>query len=68
MAANIPAVAAQTLTSTPYSTNSLFNELFKKFRGALLVVCETIQGSMIGYDGVGLLAKTYHDILNTITT
>ena len=28
--------------STPYSTNRLFSELFKKIEGAFLEVCETI--------------------------
>ena len=31
-------------TTTPYSMNRLFSELFRKFGGAFLEVCETISG------------------------
>ena len=33
-------------TRTPYSMNRLFSELFRKFRGVLLEVCETISGGI----------------------
>ena len=39
---------------TPYSTNSLFSELFKTFGGVLLELCETIWGSCFGYFGAVL--------------
>ena len=32
----------ETQTPTPYSMNRLFSELFRKFEGAFLEVCETI--------------------------
>ena len=31
---------------TPYSMNSLFSELFRKFEGVFLEVCETISGDI----------------------
>ena len=31
---------------TPYSMNSLFSELFRKFGGVFLEVCETISGGI----------------------
>ena len=39
---------------TPYSMNIQFSELFKEFGGACLEACETIQGSIVEYVGVGV--------------
>ena len=44
-------------TTTPYSMNSLFGELFKKFGGVLLEVCETISGGYFGGFGEGFRKK-----------
>ena len=41
-------------SATPYSISSLFSKLLKKFGGAFLEVCETIQGSMLAYVGVDI--------------